>query len=105
MASPFATLILITLLGLGYLLVTGVLYTLATGMKNEIDKHELIHEARQRHSEYLASLKARTEAARVHHNVDVLGPTTPAPASAAPAEPVPTAAEAPEPLEVGRARV
>ena len=58
MATSTALLIL-AFGGIGFLLVTMVLYTLAVELKHGIDRHELIREARRRRIEYVQQLEAR----------------------------------------------
>lgn len=79
------------------MLVTMVCYTLAAEMKHEIDRHELIREARHQRAQYLAMLARRMNgeeeaSGAVPAIVGEITPEASANAEAGPAE----SAEAPE---------
>lgn len=57
--SLLPLLTVIAFAGVGFMLVTMVCYTLAAEMKHEIDRHELIREARVQRAQYLAQLARR----------------------------------------------
>lgn len=59
MESLLPLLTVVALVGVGFMLVTMVCYTLAAECKHQLDRHELIREARIRRAEYLAQLTRR----------------------------------------------
>lgn len=65
---------IVVLGGLGFVLVTMMLYTLAVQFKQATDRHDLIYEARRRRKVYLDSILARQADSHDgdNYNVDIL---------------------------------
>jgi uncharacterized membrane protein len=57
--SLLPLLTVIALVAIAFMLVTMVCFTLASEMKHQIDRHELIREARIKRADYLAQLARR----------------------------------------------
>ncbi|MFW5683141.1 MAG: hypothetical protein ACOC1G_09075 [Phycisphaeraceae bacterium] len=85
MESLFPLLTFLALAAIVFVVVTMVCYTLASDLKHQIDRHELIREARLQRADYLAQLLRRMNGESASES----GATTATPAIVGEIEPSP----------------